>query len=78
MALLAAGARVDKKDVRGSTPLHRAVARGDREVALALLAGGADVHARDKDGRTALELAGPTEHEDSEEMRAVLLRFGAA
>ena len=41
----------------GSTPLHRAAANGHFATARALVAAGADTHAKDKGGRTPLYLA---------------------
>ncbi|KAL2149719.1 hypothetical protein VTH82DRAFT_8371 [Thermothelomyces myriococcoides] len=55
-ALMRAGARLEARNRRGETPLLLA-ARLGRKVALAtLLEGGANVHARDADGRGILEV----------------------
>ncbi|KAL2160802.1 hypothetical protein VTH06DRAFT_999 [Thermothelomyces fergusii] len=55
-ALVRAGARLEARNRRGETPLLLA-ARLGRKVALAtLLEGGANVHARDADGRGLLEV----------------------
>jgi len=43
--LLAAGADPHARNARGDTPLHFAAIQGNLEVAVALLAAGADVHA---------------------------------
>ena len=65
LALLAAGADVNAKDVFGQTALHKACyftalgeqGRSDRkDIVLALLAAGADVHAKDTVGCTALKV----------------------
>lgn len=64
-ALLAARASVDKTDRRGNQPLHlAAVASSDVACVKALLSGGADVHARNGDGATALALAAFRGHAD--------------
>lgn len=42
---------------KGWTPLHKAVAGGHTDVALDLIARGADVYAETQDGRTALDYA---------------------
>ncbi len=52
--LLAAGADVNAKDYRGSTPLHSAAHGGDPQTVEILLASDADIHARDEDNRTPL------------------------
>jgi ankyrin repeat protein len=57
-ALLAAKADPNTStDVGGRTPLTRALASGHADVALALIEGGADVHARSMGGVTPLMLA---------------------
>lgn len=61
--LLDAGASVDAANLRGVTPLHRAVQVGGRCVAL-LLAAGADVNATDQVGRTPLHWAVTYPHVD--------------
>jgi ankyrin repeat protein len=54
-------------DADGNTALHLAVTAGHTAVAAALLARGADVHARDNDGKTPVDLAA-----GDEQMLAVL------
>ena len=55
---LAAGADVDVKGGwLGGTPLHYAVGEGRNEIAKLLIAKGADVNAKNKDGKTPLDLA---------------------
>ena len=44
-------------DEDGHTPLMRAALEGDTATVRALLAGGADVNAKDNEGRTALMFA---------------------
>ena len=58
-ALLAAGARVNDRDVRGMTALMLAVSSETQnpEVAKALLEAGADVQIKDNDGESALDWA---------------------
>jgi uncharacterized protein len=53
--LLAAGAHVNDKDLRGRTALHWAALRGDPEVVKALIEVGVRVNAKDDRGLTALE-----------------------
>lgn len=48
---------IDLRNEDGSTALHKAAAYGDSDVVRRLLAAGADVNARDNDGRTPLHLA---------------------
>ncbi|MCK9462189.1 MAG: ankyrin repeat domain-containing protein [Proteobacteria bacterium] len=55
--LLDAGAKIDAVDGRGNTPLHEAAAIGSWRGAEALLAGGAEVGARNAAGETALVIA---------------------
>lgn len=52
----------DRRDRSGATALHRAAVGDHTAVAHALLRGGADPHAKDQDGRTALQLARPRTH----------------
>ena len=44
-------------DSTGCTPLHAAVASGNRELVLCLLGAGADIEYKDSSGRTAFHLA---------------------
>jgi ankyrin repeat protein len=55
--LLAAGARVDARQMEWKTPLMLAAAGGNAPVVRLLLEAGADVHARDGGEQTALDLA---------------------
>lgn len=55
--LLQGGADANDKDDRGRTPLHRAVAKGNKAACATLLAYGADVGEKDADGVTPLMLA---------------------
>ena len=52
--LIAAGAAVDVKDVKGYTPLHYAVERGDKDLVEQLIAAGAAVDVKDGEGQTPL------------------------
>lgn len=55
--LLAFGARVNERCEYGTTALHLAVAWAHLDMVEFLLASGADFHARDDEGRIALEMA---------------------
>ncbi|KAK3262259.1 hypothetical protein CYMTET_28873 [Cymbomonas tetramitiformis] len=55
-ALLSVGAEVDVFNNHHATPLHRAILSKNHAVSLALVEGGADVRARNKAGKSALEL----------------------
>lgn len=57
----------------GNTALHGAALRGDAELARWLLAQGADPHARDDEGKTALQRAEEAGHEA---VAAVLQEWG--
>ena len=70
--LLAPGCR--KKPTEATTPLHRAAAAGDTEQCRLLIAGGADVNAKDEYGRTPLHAASLAGHKRVAEM---LLAGGA-
>lgn len=74
----------------GATPLHVAASRGAAHVASALLDGGADIEAKDADGRTPLDIAAARGQvgflnvllrravgEESPEMVALLIERGA-
>jgi hypothetical protein len=52
--LIAAGADVNRKDNRGSTPLHFAAQEQQVEIAGMLIEAGAEVNAKDKSGNTPL------------------------
>ena len=64
------GAKVDTTDVRGSTPLHKAAAAGNRKAIAWLLDAGANVNTKNTNGHTPLYLARP-------EVRDTLLKHGA-
>jgi len=66
-ALLAAGAPVGPADDRGRTALMIAAGRGHAAIAARLIVAGADRSARDKQGKTAADLAA------NDEVRAVLM-----
>jgi hypothetical protein len=57
--LIATGAPVNVSDARGETALMKAARNGDLGVLQALLSRGADVFARDNQGRTVIEWAEP-------------------
>lgn len=57
-SLVAKGADVNAKNIFGTTPLHRAVAKKENiEVVKYLVSKGADVGAKDKDGRAPIHVA---------------------
>ena len=51
------GANVNARDVKGYTALHGAAFRGDNEMVKYLIASGADIHAKTKDGDTVADVA---------------------
>ena len=58
MTLIGMGARVDAPDPQtGRTPLMLAVTYGYRSNVVALMSHGADVHLKDKSGKSALDMA---------------------
>jgi ankyrin repeat protein len=73
--LLDAGARVDLADERGQTALHWAATDAQPTMIALLVARGAKVNARDRDGRTPLYLAAAEEGHSSAIVE--LLRRGA-
>jgi len=76
--LLAAGACANKPSAGGDLPLHAAVRRGDRHLARRLLQAGADIHATDGTGQTALHIATACAAGNGRtEMLDFLLRAGA-
>lgn len=60
--LRAPGVNVDLQDSKGWTALHEAVMYGHFDVVNALLQAGADVNLQGWDGRTALDMTGPSEN----------------
>lgn len=54
---------VDRRNITGWTPLHVAAYAGNEEAAALLLSRGAQLHARDRLGRTALEIASEAGHQ---------------
>jgi ankyrin repeat protein len=71
---LAHGANVNAKDVKGYTALHGAAFRGDNAMVKYLIASGADVHAKTKDGDTVADVAnGLFEHAIPHEDTVALL-----
>jgi ankyrin repeat protein len=55
--LLGCGVEVDAESKKGHTALHRAAARGKKEIVRLLLEAGADAGLKDKWGRTAMDAA---------------------
>ena len=62
--LIARGAPVSTAQHGGFTPLMGAAANGNRDMVKALLAAGADPHARAGNGQSALDLAMAKGHSD--------------
>ena len=73
-ALLDAGAKLNARDKRERTPLHKAAGRGHPEAVAALLDAGARPNAGDEDGRTPLHEAASWGHPEAV---AALLDAGA-
>ncbi len=65
---------LDARNANGETPLHRAVEKGMKELARAILATGSNLRARSKSGETVLHLAAL--HADPE-LASMLLAKGA-
>lgn len=55
--LLKHGANPNTRDDSGLTPLHWAVVRGNKVCILRLFEMGAEIHAKDNEGRTARDMA---------------------
>ena len=55
--LIANGANVNKRDVRGSIPLHFSAWQGNKEIAELFIAKGAGVNTKNEDGETPLDWA---------------------
>ena len=55
-ALISRGANVNTPNMNGNTPLHRAAARGNADIALALAEAGADVQAKNRQGQSGAGL----------------------
>ncbi|WP_405062307.1 ankyrin repeat domain-containing protein [Kribbella sp. NBC_01505] len=72
-SLLAEGARIDRPNAEGQSPLGVAVAAGCNDAARSLLDGGADINWAAQDGLTALHLAAASGYGLAE-----LIRAGAA
>lgn len=68
LLLLDAAAPIDERQSGGFTPLMSAAQSGDRALAAALLARGADPALRDDEGRSAVDHAKSSGHEDLVEM----------
>ena len=77
-ALIKAGAEIDHPAPAGDRPFHAAVRRGDKALAQFYLDRGADIHALDAKGDTALHIAAQTACiEGRTDMMEFLLKAGA-
>ncbi len=74
-SLIAAGAKLNDKDIFGSTALIYAARNGHQRIVTALIAAGASLDEKDKWGNTALLVALRMEHAD---IASVLIKAGAA
>jgi hypothetical protein len=63
-------------DAKGRTALHWAAKNGNQQAVLGLLEAGAEVHAKDKKGRTAMQLA-KTNHFENKPLSMTLIAWGA-
>ena len=68
------GADVNAEDLEKETPLHLAVFYGYTEIARVFVEQGADVNAKDSDGKTPFSPVDENEHGHREELRALLLQ----
>lgn len=75
LLLEGSAAQLDERDSEGCSALHWAADKGHVEVAQALVAAGADVHAVDGDGLTPLHYAALAEQR---EVAVVLITEGGA
>jgi ankyrin repeat protein len=75
-ALIARGAKVDRRGIGGFTPLHGACTTPNRDVVEYLVAHGADVSARDEKGLTPLHVAASS-LASTDEVIVFLLSHGA-
>ncbi len=66
-------AKIDPKNIFGSTPLHLSVERGHFEIAICLIEHGANVEARDEFGRTSLHLVANSPFDGKIEMFEYLI-----
>ncbi|KAE9611649.1 putative Arf GTPase activating protein [Lupinus albus] len=64
--LLQYGANINANDLKGQKPLHRCILKGKSAFARLLLSRGADPQAVDEEERTPIELAAPSNVDDSE------------
>jgi ankyrin repeat protein len=66
---------IESRDAHGQTPLHYAAVRGDLAMINILLTYGADVMAKDNDGRTALKLVIQIDDRYGDEKHASVISF---